>query len=159
LGATPGSLTGARWDAPPGQQGAGRQPTLETLSKPECLAHLAAGGIGRFLFIADRGPIAVAVNFAMQGDNVVFRTDDNTAAAGAVSQPRVSFDVDHIDEAMSEGWSVLLSGTASILTRPEDLDAAARLGIEPWAGGSRQTYIRLVPEEVTGRRIRVRATD
>jgi transcriptional regulator with XRE-family HTH domain len=158
LGAPPTSLTGAGLAAPPGQHGPARHPMLETLTEAECRAHLEPGGIGRFLFVEDRGPVAVAVNYAMLGGDIVFRTDDTTAEAGAVGQPRVSFDVDHIDDVLSEGWSVLVSGTASILTKPDDVRAAKDLGIEPWAGGVRDTYIRLVPELITGRRIRVHPT-
>lgn len=80
------------------------------MSAEECPAHLAYGGIGRFLFLADRGPVAVPVNFAMLGDDVVFRTDDRTATAGAIGQQKVLFEVDHIDDVLSEGWSVLLRG-------------------------------------------------
>jgi transcriptional regulator with XRE-family HTH domain len=158
LGAAPAALTGAGLAVPPGQHGAARHPVLEDLTEAECRAHLESGGIGRFLFVEDRGPVAVPVNYAMLGDDIVFRTNDTTAEAGAVGQPRVSFDVDHIDDVLSEGWSVLVSGTASILTKPEDLRAAADLHIEPWAGGDRDTYIRLVPDEITGRRIRAHAT-
>jgi transcriptional regulator with XRE-family HTH domain len=157
LGAPAAALTGAGQEMPPGQGTAAPRPALETMTAAECRTHLANGGIGRFLFAATRGPVAVPVNFAMLGDDVVFRTDDRTAAAGAIGQHKVSFDVDHIDEALSEGWSVLVSGTASILTNPDDLRAAAGLGIQPWAGGDRGTYIRLVATEVTGRRIRNRA--
>ncbi len=156
MGESPDVFTGAGLNAPPGQRGPGQHPALEKMSADECRAHLAPGGVGRFLFDADRGPVAVPVNYRMLGDDVVFRTDDSTAAAGAVGQEKVSFDVDHIDESLSEGWSVLLSGTATILTRPEDLHAAAELHIEPWAG-ARDTFVRIVPVEITGRRIRVRA--
>jgi nitroimidazol reductase NimA-like FMN-containing flavoprotein (pyridoxamine 5'-phosphate oxidase superfamily) len=157
LGTTPDSFTGAGLMAPPGQHGAARHVSLEVLTEAECWAYLRPGGVGRFLYSADRGPVAVPVNYAMLGDDVVFRTDDNTAAAGATGQRRVSFDVDHIDDALSEGWSVLLSGTASILARPEDLAAASELAIEPWAGGNRLAYVRVVSDQITGRRIRIRA--
>jgi nitroimidazol reductase NimA-like FMN-containing flavoprotein (pyridoxamine 5'-phosphate oxidase superfamily) len=156
LGTTPDTLTGAGLTAPPGQHGAARHAALEVLTEAECRAYLRPGGVGRFLYSADRGPVAVPVNYALLEHDIVFRTDDRTAAAGAIGQRRVSFDVDHIDDALSEGWSVLVSGTATILTRPEDLEAAARLRIEPWAGGNRDTYIRLVPAEISGRRIRLR---
>lgn len=156
LDTTSGALSGADLVAPPGQHGAAQHAALEAVTVEQCRAHLAPGGIGRFLFVADRGPIAVPVNYAMLDADVVFRTDDRTAAAGAVSQRRVSFDVDHIDDVLGEGWSVLVSGTASILTRPDEISAAAELGIEPWPGGHRETYIRLVPAEITGRQIRIR---
>ncbi len=158
LGTTSDAFSGAGITAPPGQQGAQRHAALEVLTEEECWAYIRPRGVGRFLYSADRGPVAVPVNYAMLGDAVVFRTDDRTAAAGAVSQRRVSFDVDHIDDALSEGWSVLVSGIATILTRPDDVHAADGLDIEPWAGGERNAYIRLVPEEVTGRRIRIHAS-
>jgi transcriptional regulator with XRE-family HTH domain len=156
LGLPPGALSGAGLQVAPGQGGPGPHPTLEVMTAEQCAARLAAGGIGRFLFLAERGPVAVPVNYAMLGADVVFRTDDRSAATGAVGQQAVSFDVDHFDEALREGWSVLVSGTASLLTRPEDVREAEKLGIEPWAGGERDAYVRLVPTEVSGRRIRVR---
>lgn len=131
-----------------------RRSALETLTADECRAWLARRAVGCFLFAADRGPVAIPVNYKMLGDDIVFRTDDHTAAAGAISQQRVSFHVDRFDEERREGCSVLVSGTAIILTRPEDINAAAGLGIEPWAGGDRDTYIRIMPDEITGRRIR-----
>jgi len=159
LGVQPGALSGADVQLPPGPGDPGPHPVLEAMTDRECAARLAPGGIGRFLFLAARGPVAVPVNYAMLGADVVFRTDDNTAAAGAVAQQAVSFDVDHFDEALREGWSVLVSGTASILTRPEDIREAEQLGIEPWAGGDRNAYVRLVPAEVSGRQIRVHPAD
>jgi transcriptional regulator with XRE-family HTH domain len=156
LGVPPETLSGADLQLPPGQGGPGPHPTLEVMTAKECAARLAEGGIGRFLFLAERGPVAVPVNYAMLGADVVFRTDDRSAAIGAVGRQPVSFDVDHFDEALREGWSVLVSGTASILTRPEDVREAEQLGIEPWAGGERDAYVRVVPAEVSGRRIRVR---
>jgi transcriptional regulator with XRE-family HTH domain len=156
LDTTPGALSGADLVEPPGQHGAAQHAALEALTVEQCRAHLAPGGIGRFLFVADRGPIAVPVNYAMLGADVVFRTDDRTAAAGAVSQRRVSFEVDQIDDVLSEGWSVLVSGAAAFLTRPDEIQAAAELAIEPWPAGDRETYVRLVPGEITGPQIRIR---
>ena len=63
--------------------------------------------------------------------------------------------MDHLDDALGEGWSVLLTGTASVITDPAGLDRARALGIEPWAGGDRPVYVRMTVTQVTGRRIRV----
>jgi transcriptional regulator with XRE-family HTH domain len=154
LGVPSSALSGAGMEEPPGRSGAAGHPVLETLTAAECRSHLAPGGIGRFLYVEDRGPVAVPVNYAMLGDDVVFRADDRIAAAGTAGDSKVSFDVDHFDDVLSEGWSVLVSGTAVILTRPQDVQAAERLGIEPWAGQGSDTYVRLTPAETTGRRIR-----
>jgi transcriptional regulator with XRE-family HTH domain len=154
LGTTAAALGGAGLSQPPGQRRASRSPVLETLSAAQCREYLAAGGVGRFLFMADRGPVAIAVNYRMLGEDIVFRTGRDTGAAGATQQPRVSFDVDHIDDVLGEGWSVLVSGNASLVTAPSELEKVAALEITPWAGGERDTYIRIVASDITGRRIR-----
>jgi nitroimidazol reductase NimA-like FMN-containing flavoprotein (pyridoxamine 5'-phosphate oxidase superfamily) len=154
LGTTIGALTGAGMNLPPGQRRAARRPVLEELSPAECRAHLAPGGVGRFLFTAVRGPVAIPVNYRMLGQDVVFRTSRTAGAAAGAQLPQVSFDVDHIDDALGEGWSVLVSGDARLVTDPAGLEQVAALGISPWAGGERDTYVRLTPSEITGRRIR-----
>ncbi len=154
LGTTIHAITGAALDLPPGRQPAGQCPSLEALSPQECRAYLGTGGVGRFLFVQERGPVAVPVNFRMLGDDVLFRTAAGTGQAAATGQQRVSFEVDHLDEVLGEGWSVLLSGRAHKVTDPAELAQATALGVEPWAAGERDTYIRLTPEIVTGRRIR-----
>jgi nitroimidazol reductase NimA-like FMN-containing flavoprotein (pyridoxamine 5'-phosphate oxidase superfamily) len=154
LGTTVAALGGAGLSLPPGQRRATKFPVLEALSAQDCRGYLAAGGIGRFLFTAARGPVAIPVNYRMLGDDVVFRTASETSVAAGVRQPLVSFDVDHLDDVLGEGWSVLVSGAASLMTAPAELAQAEALGIAPWAGGERDTYVKIVARTVTGRRIR-----
>lgn len=154
LGTTGAALGGAGLHLPPGQRQAARRAVLETLSHAECRDYLAPGGIGRFLFMDARGPVAIPVNYRMLGGDIVFRTAGADRAAAAAGQPRVSFDVDRIDDALGEGWSVLISGEASLVTAPAELAEVAALGIEPWADGERDAFIRIVARDVTGRRIR-----
>lgn len=40
------------------------------------------------------------------------------------------------------------------MTDPAELEQVTALGITPWAGGERDTYVRLTAREITGRRIR-----
>ncbi len=56
LQSSPEELYGARIDRPPGRGRAGRHPELRELSEDQCGAHLAAGGVGRVVFLAPRGP-------------------------------------------------------------------------------------------------------
>jgi transcriptional regulator with XRE-family HTH domain len=153
LGTTAAALGGAGMLLPPGERGAARRPVLEVLSTTECRTYLAPGGVGRFLFTAARGPVAMPVNYRMLGDDIIFRTTVPTSAAAAGPR-RVSFEVDHLDGALSEGWSVLVSGEASPVTAQAELDKVTALAIDPWAGGDRDVYIRIVASEITGRRIR-----
>jgi transcriptional regulator with XRE-family HTH domain len=151
------SLSGAGLNLSPGhQRSAAQHPVLEALTTEQCREHLAGGGVGRFLFVEPRrGAVAIPVNYLMDGEDIVFRAGRQTSIADAVSQQQVSFDVDHIDDTLSEGWSVLLSGTARIITEPVELEHATALGIEPWAPGDRDVYVRMAASQITGRRIRV----
>jgi nitroimidazol reductase NimA-like FMN-containing flavoprotein (pyridoxamine 5'-phosphate oxidase superfamily) len=145
-------LRGGDVDRPPGPGRARAHPHLDVLSSEECEAHLAGGGIGRFVFLAPQGPVALPVNFRFLDGDVIFHTRAEgvlDAAAGSI----VSFEVDHIDEAMSEGWSVLITGRAQLVGDPAQLEQLAEVGIEPWPGGHREAVIRVGAETISGRAI------
>jgi nitroimidazol reductase NimA-like FMN-containing flavoprotein (pyridoxamine 5'-phosphate oxidase superfamily) len=149
------ALVGGDVEAPPGQRRPAAGATLEQLDERECRKLLAAGGVGRFVFTTGRGPVAVPVNYRMIGGDVVFRTAEDTSLTSVSDSQPVSFEVDRIDDAMSEGWSVLVTGRARRVSRDE-LRQLETLGVEPWAGGDRTVFLRLEPREVTGRRIQAR---
>ena len=146
-------LTGGHVDRPPGPGRAGPHPHLDVLSREECELHLAGGGVGRFVFLAPQGPIALPVNFRFLDGDVLFRTRPRGTLAAAAGTT-VSLEVDQIDEAMSEGWSVLVVGHARLVDDPTELRRAADLGIEPWPGGHREALMRIETETISGRRIR-----
>lgn len=153
LDTTPRALCGAGLNLPPGQRSAAKTALLDSMTAAECRQHVADGGIGSFLFVEPgRGPVAIPVNFRMDGDDVVFRTGGGSVSAG-LHERRVSFEVDRLDDALGEGWSVLVTGKAHIITDPAGLARAEALHIEPWAGGETPIYVRLTGRQVTGRRI------
>ena len=154
IGTTTRAITGAGLDLPPGRQPPEQRPVLETLSEAECRDYLGTGGVGRFLFTQTRGPVAVPVNFRLVGGVVVFRTLPGTGQDAGAAQQHVSFEVDQVVETVGVGWSVLLSGHAHVVTDPDELAEVQAAGVEPWAAGGRDTYIRFTPTGVTGRRIR-----
>jgi transcriptional regulator with XRE-family HTH domain len=145
-------LMGGGVELPPGQRRPAAHPSLETLNERECRRHLSAGGVGRFVFTTQRGPVAVPVNYRMLEGDVVFRAAEGTSLTSVSDTEPVSFEVDRVDEAMSEGWSVLVTGRVRRVS-PDELRQIEKLGVEPWAGGQRSVYLRLEPREVTGRRI------
>jgi len=153
LETTPEFLRGGHVDRPPGPGRAGPHPHLDVLSREECELHLAGGGVGRFVFLAPQGPVALPVNFRYLDGDVLFRTRPKGALAAAAGTT-VSVEVDRIDDAMSEGWSVLVTGRARLVDDPAELEQAADLGIEPWPGGHREALMRIEAEAISGRRIR-----
>ena len=81
LDTTPSALAGSDVDRALGRGKAGRHPSLETLAREQCDAHLATGGVGRIVFSTERGPVALPVNFEFTDGEVVLSTD--VAKAGA----------------------------------------------------------------------------
>jgi transcriptional regulator with XRE-family HTH domain len=148
LQTTPLALEGGEIDRPLGAGHAGPHPVLEPLSADACELHLAAGGVGRIVYSTSSGPVALPVNFVYSDGAIIFRTSD--AVANAITGI-VAFEVDHIDDAMSEGWSVLARGRARLVEDPDERHAVALLDIEPWAGGARLNVVRIEAFELTGR--------
>ena len=132
---------------------AGNEGALRTLSPAECLDLLEPGGIGRVGFTSADGIMMLPVNFAVTGKTVIFRTAPDTLLA-LYANAQVSFEVDQLDEALQEGWSVLLHGHAHKITDEREvkhLEDGTHL--EPWAAGARDVYVRITPTRISGRRI------
>jgi len=153
LGVTHHDLMEGRSDLPPGQAGAAARPVLARLSERECWDKLGTHGLGRIALPSDPGPAVFPVNYVVDAKTVIYRTAEQGAAAPE-SGASVSFETDRIDDDLSQGWSVLVTGSAE---RIEDAAAAERLAerhdLEPWAGGNRPLWVRVRPEHVTGRHI------
>ena len=130
---------------------AAHERALRTLSPAECYGLLEAGGIGRVGFAAADGIVMLPVNFAVAGKAVIFRTAPDTLLA-VYASGRVSFEVDHLDETLREGWSVLLHGHAHTVTDEREVRRLEdRTHLEPWAGGARDVYVRITPTRISGR--------
>ncbi|MGD0312579.1 MAG: pyridoxamine 5'-phosphate oxidase family protein [Acidimicrobiales bacterium] len=150
-------ITGGGMEAPPGRTDPSDRPTLEPLTIGECEALIAPGGVGRVVFSDERGPVALPVNFRVSEGDIVFRTEPNAGFVTSLATGDVSFEVDHLDETLTEGWSVLLTGKSHVIVDPGEVRRAQSLAIVPWAAGDRDAYVCLVPREITGRRIRKRS--
>ncbi|MGO8863884.1 MAG: helix-turn-helix domain-containing protein [Acidimicrobiales bacterium] len=150
LDTTPLALLGGEVDRPPGHGRAGPHPLLQTLTTEQCETHLAVGGVGRIVYSSGRGPVALPVNFEYTQGEVVFSTDEAKAAA-VEARNVVGFEVDRVDEAMSEGWSVIVTGQARQITDPEERRRLGSLDLVGWAGGDRHSLVAIKPDEITGR--------
>ncbi|MGJ5832382.1 pyridoxamine 5'-phosphate oxidase family protein [Streptomyces ossamyceticus] len=153
LDTTVAALRGAGVDAPPGQGQALPHARLVDLDPDECRALLSTHGVGRVAVSSARGPAVVPVNYEVVGDTIAFRTAPESVPAAAVGS-EVAFEVDHVDEAMSQGWSVLAVGTARVVTEPDEVRRLVEgAHSTPWAGGVREMWVAIRPTRVTGRRI------
>jgi nitroimidazol reductase NimA-like FMN-containing flavoprotein (pyridoxamine 5'-phosphate oxidase superfamily) len=125
---------------------------LEVLSPEQCLRLMRRRIIGRVVVDIDGLPSAFPVNFALWDDDVVFRSAAGTKLSVALEGHVVGFQVDRVDPVLQSGWSVLLHGTAELMTDPDDIQRARRLGLRPVAPGERPHVVRIHNERISGRR-------
>jgi len=157
LETTVGWLRGGGTDLPPGQGQASYRPELRELGPEECWDRLSTHGVGRIAVSAPEGPAIIPVNYLVLGEKegeekIAFRTMPGSLPSAAVGH-EVAFEVDHMDEALRKGWSVLVVGHARIATETEAVRLTERAPTEPWAGGEREQWVLVRAERVTGRRI------
>jgi uncharacterized protein len=131
------------------------QRKLEDLPPDECYALLRTARVGRLVYDDGAGPVAEPVNYAVAGTDIVFRIEGG-AKRDAVRQPNVAFEVDHVDDDMAGGWSVIARGTGREVPLEEVSDVLRRIeGAPPvpWALGVHNVWLQLHPTTVSGRRL------
>lgn len=132
----------------------GSRPRMHMLDRDECLRLLAGDEMGRLAFVSGNGAMVVPVNYALDGDAVVFRTDPGSKFDQG-TRARASFEIDCFDRERRIGWSVVATGRLEEVT-PYDATTfhrVRRAAVDPWAGGEKRHWMRLVPDRVTGRRV------
>lgn len=131
---------------------------IEELDENECLYLISPGGVGKIAYTGRFGPVVLPVNYAVQDGAVVFRTAENSPLdedlrTGITNADyKVAFEIDDIDMAERRGWSVLIQGPAHHLIGDEEA-GVREIGIETWAPGDRELFVRIVPSRITGRRV------
>jgi uncharacterized protein len=136
--------------APEPLEAAGR---LREMTKAECFELLAGGHLGRLAVVDDRGPVVFPVNYVLDRHTIVFRTEEGTKLDAAGRGSRACFEVDGSDAVTHTGWSVVVRGEVTEVTGRAELARLNGLPLWPWAPGTRNRYIRLLPATLTGRRI------
>ncbi len=120
------------------------------LSEHECWDLLAITALGRIVTTVDGQPEIFPVNFVVQRRTVLFRTAEGTKLVSAAINNQVLFEAD--DHNVTEGWSVIVRGTARILHHNDDLDEAERAQLLSWTSPAKEHFVRVTPSEITGRR-------
>jgi nitroimidazol reductase NimA-like FMN-containing flavoprotein (pyridoxamine 5'-phosphate oxidase superfamily) len=126
---------------------------LDELGVDECWRLLATQQVGRLAVVVGHYPLVFPVNYGLDETTIVFRTAPGTKLH-ALERSNVTFEVDVVSPG---GWSVMVRGVARVLMAERHVDLAARsaaAGAVPWAPGERDHIVRIVPDQVTGRRIR-----
>ncbi|MGW4275199.1 pyridoxamine 5'-phosphate oxidase family protein [Streptomyces seoulensis] len=128
------------------------------LERHECLSLLATTPVGRVVHTRHALPAVLLVDFVVDHDGAVLaRTSAEPARAidGAV----VAFEADAVDPVSHSGWSVVITGSASVTTGRGARPPRPHSGPRPGAAAPGEVFIRIEPELVYGREVREAEAD
>jgi len=132
---------------------------LEELDRDACIRLLGTSGIGRVAIVVDGFPTVLPVNYRVwrtgDGLQLVIRTRlgsplDRSARAG--------FEVDGVDPAHRQGWSVLLRGELVHLAAEDVAAFGPDIDPAPWVG-ERDSWLVLRAFDVSGRLLHPRTVE
>ncbi|MDH2425375.1 pyridoxamine 5'-phosphate oxidase family protein [Sphaerisporangium sp. TRM90804] len=126
---------------------------LRVLTRHECLHLLTQTPIGRIVFTDRALPAVQPVNYHFDGVHIVIRTTAGSKLAAATRNAVVAFEADEIDPQARTGWSVTVVGHARTATEPAEVERLTALPLHPWAPESRDHFIVIPVEQVSGRRL------
>jgi len=125
---------------------------VTVLSEDESWGLLSTVSLGRLVTILGGQPEIFPVNFVTQRRTVLFRTAQGTKLFSAVMNNQVAFEAD--DHTLAEGWSVIVKGTAHVLSANADILDAEEAPLVPWTATLKPFYVRVIAMEITGRRFK-----
>lgn len=125
---------------------------LVELSARDCYRRLASVHLGRVALSIGALPVVFPVHYALLGEDPVFRTDAGAKLSAAASGNVICLEIDDADPEAHTGWSVMVTGTADILTDVDELAAAEHLPLQPWVGRG-DAFVRIRATFVTGRKV------
>src|ERR1700694_6022254 len=115
---------------------------VTVLGEDESWCLLSSVALGRLVTILGGQPEIFPVNFVTQRRTVLFRTAQGTKLFSAVMSGRVGFEAD--DHTVAEGWSVIVKGTAHLLSAYADILDAEEAPLLPWTATLKPIYVRVI---------------
>ena len=128
----------------------GFDPMIKDLNEHECWDLLRRSEVGRLAVSSGDHPDIFPLNYVVDHGTVVFRTAQGTKFIEAVLGLSVAFEVD--GELEGEAWSVVLKGRAFPIENMYELFDAMDLPLYPWNRAPKHEFVRIIPDQVTGRR-------
>ncbi|MGY4541520.1 nitroimidazol reductase NimA-like FMN-containing flavoprotein (pyridoxamine 5'-phosphate oxidase superfamily) [Arthrobacter sp. UYNi723] len=123
-------------------------PVLE-LDDEQSWKLLEATRHGRLVVSVAGEPDIFPVNYLTSDRKIYLRTAPGNKLAQLTINSRVLLETDGI--LSDEAWSVVLRGTARVLTNSAELAAVEELGLKSWVPTLKDFYVEIVPTSVSGR--------
>ncbi|MEU9384505.1 pyridoxamine 5'-phosphate oxidase family protein [Streptomyces sp. NPDC048279] len=125
------------------------------LDRAEALRLLGSVPLGRIVFTRQALPAVRPVNHVLDGGDIVIRTHEGAALTAQAREADstgvvVAYEANAIDPDTRLGWSVVVTGYASLVTDPAQL-ARIRTMVAPWVPQPGMDHaVRIRPDLVTG---------
>jgi len=127
----------------------------EILSASACWAKLRSSAVGRLATCATGKPDILPINFVVDHDTIVFRTAGGLKLTAATAGADVALEADGYEPETGRAWSVVVKGSAHLITRSYDLIETAELPLIPWHPEAKGHFVRILVTQVSGRAFRV----
>jgi hypothetical protein len=118
------------------------------LTTERCWELLRADEFGRLAFRMSDEVHLVPINYAVDGDTLLFRTAEGNKLLGVTMHPQVVFEIDAYDDTRAH--SVIVRGLARVLEEDEE-HRAEEVPLRPWVDTPRYNVVEIVPTQITGR--------
>lgn len=123
------------------------------LTEGECWQLMGSVSLGRVVFTHRAMPAIRPVNHVIDEQKIIIRSHlgaaiTSRADAGSV----VCYEADELDPVRHTGWSVIVTGLATLVQEPDAIARFQRL-LEPWVAGEMDHVISIEPRFVTGVRL------
>jgi uncharacterized protein len=129
---------------------------IDELTPEECWAELAAGELGRLAYrLGDEVNIA-PINYAVDGETLLFTTAEGSKLLGVVMNPEVVFEIDEYDDEFAK--SVIVRGRARLLGEHE-AHRVENVALRPWLDTLKYNVVEIAPTHITGRRFKLSRTE
>ena len=122
---------------------------ITELDQEECWEALRADEFGRLAYRLGDEVNLVPLNYAVDGDTLLFRTAEGSKLLGIVMNPDVVFEIDAYDEDSAQ--SVIVRGRARLLEEDE-AHRADTTRLRPWVPTLQYNVVEIEPIKITGRR-------
>lgn len=129
----------------------------EVIPLAQCVHRLEEKQVARVAFVRGTQVHMYPVNYAWDGEAIIFRCEPNSPIADAVGK-EVVIEVDHIEDRDHEAWSVIARGTPQVVDPelyPDTMRRLRSLALYPWANGDKKDmWLRTIPSPLTGRLVK-----
>ena len=122
---------------------------ISELTTDECWELLRGGEFGRLAYVLGHEINIAPINYAVDGQTLLFETAEGSKLLGIVMDPHVVFETDRYNNEIAE--SVIVRGHARLLEEDE-AHRIENVPLRSWLKTLKYNVIEIVPAKLTGRR-------